>query len=189
MHLQKLEGLQEQNSIIIGDTRTGKSWNINLLLNLTCNDLKYGSGEWKTMRQALPERLEAVDVLPPEKATNVDLKRLTDDEERVIIGSGWSRRDREDIQQGLAGWCAGEPIPALNDFLLPSAHHKGKSTTPAVTTVHWGLTWHVSYTCRTLDDICNMVYKHVVNLKAVSGKLTRLTACCRTIPGIKPFVT
>jgi len=95
------------------------------------------------------------------------VKRL-DDREESDINTGSERvRDWPAIKDGLSGWCEDKPIPESQGFLLPSCTDVGKSTTPCVTTLHWGLTWHFSYSIKPMAEICALAYEFVKLLRKV----------------------
>lgn len=95
------------------------------------------------------------------------MKHLDDKTESELHAGSEYVRDRHAITEGLSGWCEGKVIPGNEGFLLPSCPNAGMSTTPSITTLHWGLTWHFSYSIKPMSEICTLAYEFVKLLRKV----------------------
>jgi len=111
--------------------------------------------------------MDTFDIICRVQVKNLAVKRLNDKEESELNAGSECVRDRHAITAGLSGWCEGTEIPGNEGFLLPSCANAGRSTTPSITTLHWGLTWHFSYSVKPMAEICTLAYEFVKLLRKV----------------------
>lgn len=148
------ENLPGRNIFLLGDNGTGKSWILNLLLFVS-----QASGErYKNWKRSEPGGdLEALH----DTNNEADVRRMQKDFAPV---PGDLQDLRESLRKYVSKRAQLRPQTDFRYFVLPSLD-EGKSTTPVVTQVRFGKTWHLLIEYDSLDELCQKAYDYVETLR------------------------
>eukprot|EP00047_Mylnosiga_fluctuans_P022795 m.126374 g.126374 ORF g.126374 m.126374 type:complete len:1372 (+) comp9389_c0_seq7:1070-5185(+) len=172
--------------LIVGDNGRGKSFIINLLLFLTA----VSASTYRSWHGSARE-LEAIEYYQQRKA-NVEYNSVTLDVEVMRAGDdeafqAWLTADNVESQQatpridprysteelGLSLEAYLDPerrsLAAVEPYLLPS-RMGGVITTPVVTNIRWGQTWHLYVETFTEVELLDRAFMHITDVKELMEK-------------------